>query len=402
MNSEDKRKVKVGICISAFTVVLFIALSNFPKTMDIIKFTFGVFSPFILGICIAFVLNILLNFFENTVFKRLKDNDKFQKIKRPLCIVLTIIVFLGIISTLLTFIIPELIRSVKTLVENMPGYIESLQSFTNDILSKFGVSANFYAIIDSWTEEFSAEFMNFVKAYLPKVIDTTKSVTSGIANSFIGFIVCIYLLATKESLIKNVKDSVYAFTPKGFADWITHVYGLAMKRFTGFVAGQLTEAVIIGVLCFACMKIFGMEYALLISVIIAITNIIPIIGPIIGTVPGALLLLMINPIKALWFVVLIIVLQQIESNFIYPRVVGESVGLPGLWVMLAVIVGGKLFGLVGVILGVPTCAVLYAILSEQTKKKLKQKGLYNPQQKTKSGNKLPTKHKKIKQENVKK
>ena len=375
MTSEDKRKIKVGIAISAFAIILFFGIQNFRELKGIFSFMTGVLSPFIYGICFAFILNILVNFFELKAFgfANKKNFQKWLKFRRPVSIVLSVITFLGVITGLVWFIIPQLMESTKTLAAGIQPFMDSLQKSVNGLLTQLGVSTDFNQAITGFLIEFSDTILSFVTASVPQIIKATMDITSGVFNIIFGFIVSIYMLATKEKLIANGKRLVYAYMPQKAADYTTHVYHHVNTRFGGFVAGQLTEAVILGVLCFIGMQIFNMEYALLISVIIGITNVIPIVGPFIGAVPGVFIMLMIDPMQAVWFILFIVVLQQIESNIIYPKVVGDSIGLPGLWVIFAILIGAGVFGFAGVVLGVPAFAVIYALLTESTNQRLKEK-----------------------------
>ncbi|MFZ2539256.1 MAG: AI-2E family transporter [Oscillospiraceae bacterium] len=377
MNNEDKRKIKIGIAISAFAVILYYGLQNSNDVKSIFLFATGILSPFIYGICFAFVLNILANFYENKVFAAInkKRNKWWEKFRRPVCILLTILTFIGIVAGLIAFIIPQLVQSTTTLAKGIPLFMIELQNSINKLLAGLGVSTDLNTTVTSFLTDFSDKILKFITDSVPQIIKTTMDITSGVFNVFFGFIIAIYILATKESLLKNAKRMIYAFMPKKAADYTTHIYGHVNVRFTGFVSGQLTEAVILGILCFIGMKIFSMEYALLISVIVGITNVIPIIGPIIGAVPGVVIMLMIDPMKAVWFTLFIVVLQQIECNLIYPKIVGDSIGLPGLWVIFAILVGGGLFGFAGVILGVPVFAVIYTLIAENTTRRLRERSL---------------------------
>lgn len=375
MPQEDKRKIKIGIAVAAFAIVFYLSIQNFSKVLDLIGFVMNLFSAFIIGLCVAFVLNLFMTFFEKRVLSHIngRKHPRFARMKRPIAIIVTVIVVLTIIGGLFAFIIPQLADSVKTLIANVPEYIKSLENFANETLSKFGISADLNETLTSYLTEITDAVLNFLSYSLPKIFQGTINFTSGVVNAFLGFIVGLYMLSGKEILLANSKKVLYAFVPRSGADYFMHVYRIAKQRFSGFVTGQLTEAVIIGVLCFLGMKLFRMEYALLISVIIGVTNMIPIIGPIVGAVPGALIMLMVKPIQALWFVLFIILLQQLESNLIYPKVVGDSIGLPGIWVLFAITIGGSLFGLPGVLLGVPTFAVIYTLISEIVQARLKAK-----------------------------
>lgn len=377
INKDEKSKIKIGIAIASFSIVFYLILQNFNTVTDVSKWLLGVFSSFIAGICIAFVLNVLMSFFEEKVFTKFKfmGKPKVQKFKRPISVVLTLIIFLGILTLIVSFIIPQFIESAQLLAGNIDSYMASLEQFANKILTNLGTSSSINETIIDLLSTFSTYILDFLGTAAPKILETTVNITSGIINGFIGFIFAIYLLVSKEHLLENSKRVLYAFFPLKAANYIKRVYRLVKSRFNGFVTGQLTEAFIVGVLCFIGMSIFNMEYAPLISVIIGVTNMIPVIGPIIGAIPGALIMLMVDPMMALWFVIFIIVLQQLESNIIYPKVVGDSIGLPGIWVLFAIIVGGNLFGFLGVLLGVPTVAVLYTLLAGHTKDRLVKRGL---------------------------
>lgn len=376
MNQDDKKKIKIGIIIASFTVLLYLVLKNFNVVLDVFRYVYGLLIAFVIGVGIAFVLNILMKAVEKIIFEKVnyKKHPKAKKAKRPVSLIITVLIFLGILA-LIAFFIVQLVKSSIVLSENLTKYLESLETFVNQFLSKWGMKADLLDTMVNLLSEFSEKIIGYIGNTIPQIVESAKNITSSIFNVIMGFVIGIYILATKEDLLLGLKKMTYAFLPTKSADYLLHVASLANKRFTGFVTGQLTEAVILGVLCFLGMNLFQMEYASIISVIIGITNIIPIIGPIIGAIPGVIILLMVDPMKALWFVVFIIVLQQIESNLIYPKVVGDSIGLPGLFVIFAIVVGGELFGFEGVLLGVPTFAVIYTLISELVTKKLKEKKL---------------------------
>lgn len=368
MNSEDKRKVKVGIAIAAFTILFYLTLQNLDKLSGTFSFLMNAITPFIIGIAIAFVLNLLMVIFEEKLLSRIDDKrfPKLKKFKRPVAVIVTVIITLGIVSALVSFIIPQLSENVKKLSDNITTYIPALQSFAETSLAKLGLDTDLTQTITDFLTNFSNTILNFIGSAVPKIFEITKAITAGLFNIILGFVISIYLLFSKEILLRQAKRIIYAFMPKTGADYTKHVYRLVKTSFSGFVTGQLTEAVIVGMLCFIGMSIFNMEYALLISVIIGITNMIPIIGPFIGAVPGVLIMLMVNPMTAVWFALFIFILQQLESSLIYPRVVGDSIGLPGIWVLFAITLGGALFGFGGILLGVPAFAVIYTLIKEHT------------------------------------
>lgn len=377
MNQDDKRKVKVGVAISAFAILLYLGLQNVSSVLTGVQAVAGMLSPFFIGICLSFVLNVPLIFFEEKLFRFLnrKKLKLWEKLRRPICVILTIIFFLGIITALVAFVLPQLGDSIDKLVKNLPGYTAQLTHFCNNVLRQVGLDADITKYVTDIVAEFSDSILSAVTNMAPAVVNAVMGITTGLVNAVMGFVLAIYMLVMKESLINSAKNMVNAFMPPKGAAYTQHIYRLVNKRYTGFVAGQLTEAFILGFLCFIGMSLFRMDYALLISVFVGITNVIPFIGPILGAIPGVLIMLMIDPMKAFWFIVFIFALQQIESNFIYPKVVGDSIGLPGLWVIFALLLGGGLFGFAGIILGVPAFAVIYSLLSEIVQSRLKKRGI---------------------------
>ena len=215
--------------------------------------------------------------------------------------------------------------------------------------------------------------MDVLRVLFPQIFDKASSIVHGVANVFIGLVVSVYLLNSKDVLCRQVKRITYAFLPQWMADECVDISRLINQSFSSFISGQLMEACVLGMLCFIGMNIFGFEYAFLISLMIGTTAIIPIVGAFIGTIPAVVLLFLVEPVQALWFLVFILILQQIEGHVIYPKVVGESVGLPALWVMMGIVVGGGLGGVLGMLLGVPMFTVLYKLMSQLVQTRLERK-----------------------------
>ena len=314
---------------------------------------------------------------EERVFTFMQRSKRklVRKMRRPLCLVLSILIILGMIAFLLIMIVPEIQRTVQTIASSMPTYILEAQNWVNSMAEKLGLPWEIVSDIN-WSKAVSA-VTSYLQEHGASIFNTTIGVTTsvfvGLFNFILGFVFAIYLLMQKEKIGEQFNRLLYAYIKKERVDKFLSVMSLAQNVYSRFVTGQLTEALIIGVLCFIGMFIFSMPYATLISTLIAFTALIPMIGAFIGTAIGALLILMVDPIKALWFVVFIIVLQQFESNLIYPRVVGKSVGLPGIWVLAAVTIGGSLFGIGGILLSVPLCSVLYTLLSNAIENRLRKK-----------------------------
>jgi len=378
--------VKPALIVVTFTVLLAYALFHFDQLRAIGSALFDAVSPFITGMFIAYILNVFMNLFENVVFGKLTRGDSkfWASIKRPLCIILAFAVVILLILAVTLYIVPEIIQSLDLIIEaakvNIPIYAKNITEWVNWISRELNLDivsegATFLKEFD-WTglltgaTEFTSNFLN-------SILSATMSFASGIFTVILSIIFAVYFLGGKEALLLSMKRLAYSFLPKKAIATAADIAVTANQVFSSFVRGQLTECVIIGCLCFIGMSLIGFDYALLISCIIAMTALVPILGAYIGCVIGAFLLLLVNPMDSLIFVIFIVVLQQLEGNIIYPKVVGSTIGLPGVWVMAAVTICSNLFGIMGVLLGTPLAAVLYTILRRVTSNRLAAKGITN-------------------------
>ena len=374
MKDEFRKNLHIlGIIIVSIT---FLALLLYiEKVLLILGNIFSAFFPFVLGLAIAFILNLPLNFFEKKVFKKF-NHPKYKvwnKIKRGVCVAISAIIILAVLAVIFSFIIPQFVDAAKNFVTRLPEYMETLNSTLLKLINQFHLpldTANFSINWDS-ISEFLLDFLDKNSSSITNItIDALFAIGNGIFDFVLGIAFAIYILFAKETLARLAKRIIYSFLKKEKAEKLLSVTAMSSKVFSGFISGQCIEVLIIGTLCFIGMLIFKMPYPLMISCVIAITAFIPIFGALIGTCVAAFIIFLESPIKALWFIVFIIVLQQIESNVIYPKVMGKSVGLPGIWVLLAVTVGGSLFGVTGMLLGVPCSSVLYCLLETWLHKRL--------------------------------
>lgn len=374
---EINKKLKENILLGTYLIILYFLLSNIKYVVSSFNSVISIISPFILAFAMAFVLNIPMKFFENKVFIFLdKEKSKFiRNLKRPLSILATLSTVIGLIIALILFVVPQLISSVSTLLDAVPGYMNSFEEFLNQFVSSKEILNNVYSTLLNTWQELLKFFANFLTTSLTSILSTTMSITSGLINFVLSLVLTIYMLASKETLIYQLKKLLYAFLNKNIVDKAIDIGRLASNTFSKFITGQCIEAFILGFLCFIGMTIFKMPYSLLISVLIGVTALIPVFGAFIGTIPSVFLILIINPIQAIWFVVFILCLQQFEGNIIYPRVVGNSVGLSAIWVMLAMLVGGSTLGLIGMLIGIPLFSVAYQLIKDYTNKRLNKKDL---------------------------
>jgi predicted PurR-regulated permease PerM len=368
-------KLKQNILLGTYLIALYFILLNIKSVLSTFGSIIGILKPFILAFCMAFILNLPMTFFENKVFNLL-DNQKSgyaRKLKRPLSILATFITVIGLVIALALFVIPELISSISTLLNAVPDYVRSFEKLINQYISSTEILQNAYDTLMTTWKELLTIVGGLLTTSLTSILTTTISITSGVVNFVLSIVLTIYMLASKETLLYHSKKILYAFVFKPLADKIIRVIRLSNTTFSKFITGQCIEAVILGILCFIGMNIFSMPYSLLVSVLIGVTALIPVFGAFIGTIPSVFLILLINPMQALWFIVFILCLQQFEGNVIYPKVVGNSVGLPAIWVMLAMLVGGSTLGLIGMLIGIPVFSVAYQLIREYTNKRLDSK-----------------------------
>ncbi|MDB2073761.1 AI-2E family transporter [Clostridium paraputrificum] len=365
-------KFKSNLLLATYVVVLAFIFINIKSVGNIFGSTMGMLKPFLIAICIAFVLNIPMKFYEEKVLDKV---IKQPKKRRPLAIILTIITIIAIVVGLVLFIIPQLVESGSTLVKNIPDYVKTLEMFMAEHFSKTEVFDELWNQVLSMGENIIKVVGQVTGSLVSQVVDITVGVTSTIINFFMGILIAIYILLSKEKLGIQAKKILYAFFDRIKANKVMEVARISHDKFSKFITGQCIEAVILGGLCFIGMTIFSMPYALLVSTIIGVTALVPIFGALIGTIPAAFIIFMVEPMTAVWFVILIVVIQQIEGNLIYPMVVGNSIGLSAIWVLLAITVGGSTFGILGILIGIPLFGVLYTLLSTITNSKLKEKNI---------------------------
>lgn len=378
LNKENIRKIKELI---VFTALILIGLWKYTLVLDILKFILGILMPFLIGGAIAFVLNVPMSFLERHIFgnEKWKENRKIRRLARPVSLVMTIIGVAGIVLLVLFVVIPQLGqtliglgRNIQSFMPKAIGWLEALFDDNQEILALIGnMDMNWEKIVNSVI----AFFKSGAGSVLNSTMSAARSIVSSVTTFFISFVFSCYILLQKEKLHGQVKKIVYAYLPKKQGKNILRICSLTYRTFSNFLTGQCVEALILGTMFFVVMGIIRLPYALLVGVLIAFTALIPIFGAFIGCAVGTFLILMVNPVKALIFLVLFFVLQQIEGNLIYPKVVGNSVGLPSIWVLAAVSIGGSLMGVVGMLIFIPLVSVIYTIFRGDVYRRLEEKGI---------------------------
>ena len=380
----DRKNVRTILLIIAFAVLLYTAAQNLASVYGAVRTVWRVFGVVITGLAMAFVLNVPLKLFENRVFYGMSEDRRplVRKLRRPVSLVFALVVSLGLIGILIAVVLPQLTATVAEVAARLPEYISSAVNWLNDVLAGFGIEIeslkNFTV---DWEKVFS-ELTTYLKEGSANVdgssvVDTVTgvgtSVVSTVMNTFLGLVVAVYILAQKERIGRFTRRCIDAFLPQKAASGLARIASMASETFSNFVAGQLADSCILGILCYICMRIFRFPYPEVISVVIGVTSLVPMVGSFIGEVIGALLILIVSPLKALLFVVMVLAIQQVDGAFIYPRIVGRSVGLPGVAVFCAVIVGGNVAGVIGAMIGVPVCALIYALLREAVDARLRRR-----------------------------
>lgn len=334
----------------------------------------GVAAPFVFGGVLAFVLNVPMRAIENKVLKKLKNNT----LKRVIAVVLTFLAMLLVVGLVFWLLIPQIIKTINSLIPTLYVFFSNAQKFVYNLLDErpdlmewLKANTDFENIKwDALVKDALSVFGNSVSAIVSGAISALSSIFAGVFDGVIAIVFSVYCLFQKETLARQGRKLLYAFVKEQTADKIIRVLRLTNSTFSNFLSGQCVEVCILGSLFAVCMAIFRMPYIPLISVVIAVTAFIPIVGAWVGCIIGAFLILVVNPMLAVWFVIMFLIIQQIENNMIYPRVVGTSVGLSGMWVLVAVSVGGELMGVVGMFLMIPVASVIYTLVRELTNKKL--------------------------------
>lgn len=361
------------VCASLF--LLYLCVYYWAKVSRFLSAFLGALSPLLLGLVIAYVLNILMSWYERHYFPKQQKKPWVQKSRTAVCLLAAIITLIAIVALIVGLVVPELVSCVKLLLSEVEPALEKLleskwvaQLVPADILQKLD-AIDWSDVIDKGVKMVASGLSSAASA----LFSTVSSVISSVVNIFLSIIFAVYLLIDRDRLKGQGRRLLDCYLPRRFNQSVTHVLQVTNDCFHRFIVGQCLEAVILGGLCIAGMTVFGFPYAMMIGTLIGFTALIPIAGAYIGAAVGAVMILTVSPVKALLFLVFIIVLQQLEGNLIYPKVVGNSIGLPALWVLAAITVGGSLMGITGMLLGVPIAAAMYRLLKENVTYREKQK-----------------------------
>lgn len=368
------------IAAGAGIILIYFLIKNIETAFNIVKSGMNIIRPFTIGLIFAYFLNGVLMFFEKN-FSFVEKKKPRRVLKRVLAIAATWLTAIVVLALFFYIIMPDVIESVDTLINNIPSYLSSLQSFVGNVVGAYDIET---PIIDSFLEfkitsqavtKLLKEYSEYLLPQVANIANLSFKVGNIIFDIIIAIVISIYFMFSKETLIAQLKKCLYAVLSEKTSGTLVRIARETNKIFSGFVNGKLLDSLIIGILCFIGMSILGFEFTLLISFIVGCTNIIPFFGPFFGAIPSVLILLMVDPWQAFWFAIFVFILQQLDGNIIGPKILGNSTGLPAIWVMFAIIVGGGLFGVIGMFIGVPVFATIYKFAKEAIEKKLNKKKL---------------------------
>lgn len=384
----SKENIKQIRSLIVFTLLLLIGLWKYEVVLDILGFVWGIISPFILGGAIAFILNVPMNFIQKNLFEKNKyfQTEKGKKLRDKLentvSLVITIFLVISILAVVIFVVVPQLGKTFVTLKRNIEVFIPKIMA---DIATLFENNPQILGELNGlqldWNQlnwdNILTTIIDFFRHGAGSVLGSTyqaaKGIVSGMATFFIAFVFACYILLQKKKLAVQIRKVMYAYLKTEQVEKILDVCSLTYKTFSSFLTGQCMEAVILGTMFFVTMGLLKFPYALLVGMLIAVTALVPIFGAFIGCAVGVFLIVMVSPVKTLAFIVLFLVLQQIEGNLIYPHVVGNSVGLPSMWVLVAVTLGSSLMGIVGMLVFIPITSVIYSLLRRSVYTRLEQK-----------------------------
>lgn len=353
-------------------LVVYFVIQNLDIVLAQFSRFFDILAPLIYGVVIAFLLSPLVSWFEKKALNILKTKPG---IKHIIAVILTLIVTIEVLILFFSFIIPQLVASLSMISERMPYYLKELRTWLIPLLNQYNIQNSWLDAIMNSSEDLLGKLTELLQAYLPDILDYSLQFTKTVFNLILSLTLAVYLLLDEKSFILQSKKFIYAVGGQKIGDEVVSFIDLTSFMLHKFILGKALNSLILGVLCYLAMLVIGLEYPVLMSSLIGVTNMIPFFGPFIGGAFGAMILVLENPIHAVWFIILASVLQQVEGSILSPWIIGDSMGLPGLWVMVAIIVGGGYFGIVGMFLGVPFFAVLYLLSKRYIDQKIERDNL---------------------------
>ena len=385
MNKKYTTIAVYAFLVIAAAITFFFVISEHSVVGRMAGTFFGLMTPFIYGAALAYVLNPVLNWLEKKVFPKVFGDRVSKRSRRGLGVLLTFLFGCAVVALFLAVLIPQIVESIDNLAQSIYAFLPQAQNFLNDLIAQYGTNEMLVDVLSMLGVDISDPSMalqrlatrsyTFLTQVLPNLFGGVMRFTSGLLDVVVGIIIAIYLLLSKEIFYAQVKKLLFAFFPRRVAQATLNLTHDSNTIFCGFISGKILDSAIVGVLCFIGCSVLQMPYTVLVSFIVGVTNVIPYFGPFIGAIPSIFIIMIADPLKSLVFAVFVLILQQLDGNIIGPKILGDSTGLSAFWVIFAVTFFGGLFGFVGMLIGVPTFAVIYALVRNFAEFKLGKKGL---------------------------
>jgi len=371
---EEIKKAKTGLIMITYAILLLAGLFNLGSLLSFAARLISIVSPFLYGIAIAYVLNLVMRLYERLFSFMDRSRSQFiRRLKRPLSILCVFLTLAVVALAWLVLAIPELSASVSDIAADMPRYTEDVERFLERTIEDLGLKSGFWQDISLDWNEIVTNAGKAISTAFPRIFGFTKNIAGFIMKMAAGILVSIYLLAAKEKILLILRKLAYAWLPRKVCNRLVDICAVANRTFRGYFSGLIINSLIVGGMAFAGMVAFGIPNAFLLSMVLAATGIIPIIGPLLGSVLSFIIVLLVVPKKALLYAILLLIIQELDSILVYPRVVGRSIGLGGVWILFSLMIGGSLFGIAGTIAGIPALAVIWTVVRKLTHNRLRKK-----------------------------
>ncbi len=370
---ETTRQNIFALTISgAILILFFLFIDNIEIIKGFLNKTSSILVSFILGFFIAFVLSPLNEFIYDKLNKVFKRSVKACRIVSSM---ISLLIGVTLFTTFVVIALPQLINSILRLMDILPNYLEMAENISDELLVRLNIDQTLADVIATYSDNLFSGFIDLASKYLPEIVNYSIIFGTTVLKFLISLIIALYIMIDKDRFAKQFTKLSYAFMNKKQADELVDFSRISANVFNRFILGKALDSLIIGVITYIVLSIINVPFALLLSLIIGVTNMIPVFGPFIGAVPGIFILFIIDPIMVVWFVLFVLVIQQIDGNIIGPAILGDSLGLPTLWIMFAIVVGGGFFGILGMFFGVPVFAVIYLYIKKATERRLLHKNI---------------------------
>lgn len=364
-----------SLIVIFLSILFYISITRFSKLSELTGTFFNILKPFILGFALAYLFNFVLEFYEKAVIEKYISKEMTLKKKRAFSLLLTYATIIIVIALFMKFVLPQVANSLTRLLTDFPRIMEELYDYASKTINGLNMSQESKVMFDSKMNEAVKKSMEFATNFMPYVANAFLNVVKSIWNTVLGLIISIYILADKEGFFATCKKFISAIFPEEATEKILYVTRLSNDIFGRFIAGKILDSTIIAFITFITLSIVSMPYKILLTFIIGVTNIIPFFGPFIGAIPSVIIVLLVDPIKALWLIIIIFIIQQVDGNIIGPKILGDSIGISSFWILFSLLIAGKFFGIIGMVIGVPLFAIVYTMVGESINEKLKNKGL---------------------------